>query len=882
VPYQSFFAGSTKAAPAKSSGGYQSFYGSATIAQPSAQQLQQQRQKKAQDDQVVQKKQQQEQQQKQAKQQATKPQSLFSKVKTFATPLKDAAVGSAGSVYNIASIVPKETQIVKAKYGTPHDQKAQAQAAQNKKEIGKNIEEAKSFARFAPRAAAQVAESVPLPVINPHPSEKNVQVTAKAPKLLKTVLGSEPIPSLQNTYKTVKQQAGTPAAAGTVTATAIGDALALKGGHDAVAKTAGKAKVVAGKDAEVTALVKNSKTQSLLDKSRPKTPMATAVDTMTPETTKSLDSIMSKVRTPKRVLDQAKAQQLATKTASETAEKNKVAADKVDQKIELLNAKKADGKFSNVDKVKVQQLKDEKQKLGVEPNAVSAPSTTPLLPRSGGAETVPTSKPPVATAKSLPSESLPNSTPDKAIKQALDATYKPSKKPSTHETTAITYLRKNPQKALTDYDSRVKEKFGATNVVSGDEAKYVIPGFDSTKSVGYHEPASALAKVKYQQLLADTTTKDKPVLLMSGGSGAGKTSALKRLGINYDNYAAVIDTNTNKLSGAESRIKQAVDAGHEVQVFYVHRDPVKAFTEGVIPRGTKEGRIVPIDTHLDTHYGSHEVVKQLADKYGDHPLVDISAASNNHGHGKARPLELDNIPKMRYSKDELRTILKKEVDNAHQKGQISPEEHALYHGDSSTVAKTADRQPEPQRTTGPEGKPEAKVAATSGSAANSETRAVQAGLVKEFQDKAQYSSGSFKQEAANAVELVKTDPEKARSIALGQEPGNNTIHEVAVAKALENKALKEHDTETLLALASSPRHTITSEAAQRLGAEGYESGDSVVKNIAALRKVRQDALEKKTGKSATKAVSNEIKLIKAAKPKATKETWASFVESIAC
>jgi hypothetical protein len=859
LPYQSFYSGrsSTVAAPPSKGGGYQSAFGSTTIAEPSKQQLQQSRDKQRKDSEAAQAKQQQKQQE-QKKQEAAKPkpQSLLSKTKSFVndnvikptvSTVEKSANTTAAGVGTVGGLVTAGGQAAtghkQAAKGTLKETEKNVDALlshglgnkggfltpeQSKSRGGGTASLKKNFIKPAAQATSEVAP-LAIPVGRAAEGASLLSRVAK-PAIANAVVGSGATAANEaaNTGHVKAKDVITSGVAGGLLG--AGGQLVHEGGNTV--------------------------------------------------TSKALNSIMSQVKAPRKLVEQAKAQALLTKAA----EKNKVMAAKVDQKVELLEAKKADGKFTNVDKVKVQQLKAEKQNLGVDSPVTPPASALPTKPSqqlSGGAAALTKKMPLPEKTKSLSSTSLPNTTPTTGIKQALDSTYKPSAKPTAHETTAITYLRKNPAKALTDYDKRVKEKFGATNVVSGDEAKYVIPGFDSTKSVGYHEPASALAKVKYQQLLANETTKGKPVLLMSGGSGAGKTSALKRLGINYDNYAAVIDTNTNKLSGAESRIKQAVDAGHEVQVFYVHRDPVKAFTEGVIPRGTKEGRIVPIDTHLDTHYGSHEVVKQLADKYGDHPLVDITAASNNHGHGKARPLELDNIPKMRYSKGELRTILKKEVDNAHQKGQISPEEHALYHGNSSTVAKAADRQPEPQRTAGSEGKPEAKVA-TSGSAANSETRAVQAGLVKEFKDKAQYSGGSFKQEAANAVELVKTDPEKARSIALGQEPGNNTIHEVAVAKALENKALKEADTETLLALARSPRHTITSEAAQRLGAEGYESGNSVVKNIAALRKVRQDALEKKKGKPATEAVSKEIKLIKAAKPKVTHETWGSFVESLRC
>lgn len=172
---------------------------------------------------------------------------------------------------------------------------------------------------------------------------------------------------------------------------------------------------------------------------------------------------------------------------------------------------------------------------------------------------------------------------------------------------------------------------------------------------------------------------------------------------------------------------------------------------------------------------------------------------------------------------------------------------------------------------------------TSGSALKSESRAVEKGLTDEFAGKAQYLSGSYKDEASKAVQLVKDDPQKALDIATGKVPGDNTIHEVAVSKALENKALQEGDTDTLLKLAQSSRHSDTSEAAQRLGAEGYDATpSSPVKAIASVQKARTDAFESKTGVTATKAVSSEAKAIKANVSKVSKSDLHSFVDSLKC
>lgn len=185
-------------------------------------------------------------------------------------------------------------------------------------------------------------------------------------------------------------------------------------------------------------------------------------------------------------------------------------------------------------------------------------------------------------------------------------------------------------------------------------------------------------------------------------------------------------------------------------------------------------------------------------------------------------------------------------------------------------------------------KPTAEVAATpgvkvSGSAMKSEARAVQAGVVKDLGDKATYDTGSYTTEAAKAVDLAHNDPETAKAIAMGQKPGDNTIHEVAVRHAVEQKAISDGDSHTLLDLSKSTQHTATSESAQRLGAEGYNtSSASPVAKIIEINNTRKIAFAKRTGQSIDKAASSEIKAIRAATPKVNKETFASFVDSLKC
>lgn len=261
------------------------------------------------------------------------------------------------------------------------------------------------------------------------------------------------------------------------------------------------------------------------------------------------------------------------------------------------------------------------------------------------------------------------------------------------------YFTNEPQ-ATADYQAQTMHEFGNTvpNVASGDSAKFIVDGgttLDPTHSQPYHEAASAFAKDYYKKLLANPETKDKPVLITGGGAGAGKTSSLTKLG-SLDNYAAVNDTNLTTLHSAESRIEPALQSGRKVQIAYVYRDPVDAFTNGNIPRGQKIGRIVTILHHADTHVGSLDTIKQVAEKYKDNPNVEIKVIDNSHGSGGAK-LVTDPVAFLKdksYNKGKLEQDLLHELKTAETAGTVSKEVAKAYR---EGLGSKASRQSEPER-----------------------------------------------------------------------------------------------------------------------------------------------------------------------------------------
>lgn len=162
-------------------------------------------------------------------------------------------------------------------------------------------------------------------------------------------------------------------------------------------------------------------------------------------------------------------------------------------------------------------------------------------------------------------------------------------------------------------------------------------------------------------------------------------------------------------------------------------------------------------------------------------------------------------------------------------------------------------------------------------------QAVRDKLTKSLGDLPQYSKVDMKEQARFATDLVSNDEARAIRIATGQEiPPANILPE-SVFTAVELKAQATGDIDLLRQLANS---SLTGEATamgQRLRALAERNPDSAVGAMQGLADARKKAFEaKKKGANAAKAVTAEIKAIRAAKPRVEKETFESFVASLAC
>jgi hypothetical protein len=243
------------------------------------------------------------------------------------------------------------------------------------------------------------------------------------------------------------------------------------------------------------------------------------------------------------------------------------------------------------------------------------------------------------------------------------------------------HLQNNYEDAVNQYNSLPDSEGG--KVLNTDTARELSEDYqkDRTKSAAVHEPASAFIKALYKQKLEEPIKNGKDVVLFTaGGTGAGKSSAIKNIPeiqAISDHAKLVYDTNSNKAETAISKIQQALDTGHRIVMTYVHRDPVEALKNGALPRAMRMGRTVPLSAHLETHVGAPASVLKIAEHFKDNPNFKIRAIDNTRGRTEAREMPVENLHKIAYNKDELNAELHQALEHEYTTGKISRE---VYEG----------------------------------------------------------------------------------------------------------------------------------------------------------------------------------------------------------
>ena len=247
-------------------------------------------------------------------------------------------------------------------------------------------------------------------------------------------------------------------------------------------------------------------------------------------------------------------------------------------------------------------------------------------------------------------------------------------------------LNANVDSAVADY-ARLPDSDGG-RIVNTDLARELSPDYQANRSLSsaVHEPASAFTKEYYRRMLSVDAPPGKynRVLFTGGGTGAGKTTALKDALLDLNvNSQIIYDTNMAGLNSSVDKIDQALDANKQVTLAYVYRDPIESLVNGAIRRAKRQeselgtGRTVPLTAHASTHARSNETMRELVDHYADNPNVETRIIDNSLGPGNAKDMgnDLSVLPRIDYNQ-----VLKEgtdELTKAFSEGRISEQ---IYKG----------------------------------------------------------------------------------------------------------------------------------------------------------------------------------------------------------
>jgi hypothetical protein len=214
------------------------------------------------------------------------------------------------------------------------------------------------------------------------------------------------------------------------------------------------------------------------------------------------------------------------------------------------------------------------------------------------------------------------------------------------------------------------------NISNTDEARKLFKdvGYAGHNAADVQEPASYMGKKVWNRLLEN----EGPATIYAGGSGSGKSSAIKGLmPETLSGSSAILDGNLSSMNSALKRIDEAAKAGKKTNLIYVYRDPIDSLVNGVISRmknnADEGGRIVPVHVVAQNHIGSWKVIDDLyqtAVAAGEGKTDMFNFVNNSLGKNKARLMDYNEFKQIQYPED-LEAQMVKAVEDAFSRGELT-------------------------------------------------------------------------------------------------------------------------------------------------------------------------------------------------------------------
>ncbi len=166
-------------------------------------------------------------------------------------------------------------------------------------------------------------------------------------------------------------------------------------------------------------------------------------------------------------------------------------------------------------------------------------------------------------------------------------------------------------------------------------------------------------------------------------------------------------------------------------------------------------------------------------------------------------------------------------------------------------------------------------------------KAEEKGIVDAFKDLAEFTPVVIKEQTAKIQKIIDEDIEKAKRMAIGEQPLEEGIKGALLVKMVEDYAMDNKDGGLILALANSPLVAETSVAGQTLRLIAERIPDSATAKIKEVEKERKEVAKKKLKGKTVKQVKAEIKqdlkgkLEKDSK-KISKFSWQALINEVTC
>jgi len=239
------------------------------------------------------------------------------------------------------------------------------------------------------------------------------------------------------------------------------------------------------------------------------------------------------------------------------------------------------------------------------------------------------------------------------------------------ETRAIELVHEQAEQLVKEYRGR----FGV--VVSTDQARELFPEYAGSLesrlryAAAIQRSAARLADMVFEQIVQEES--GGVALFTAGGTGAGKTSAILRNAESSQAMAGarvIYDSNFNSFKSALAKVELALKVECTVSVVFVHRHPVEAYLEGVLPRALEQGRTVSIEGHLRMHKDSRSTFLKVQQRLQDTGNVGFTVLANTGHESEAFRADIDYLRAIKYDDDVVFAAIRKGLDDAYTEGKI--------------------------------------------------------------------------------------------------------------------------------------------------------------------------------------------------------------------